>query len=435
MVIRESFQVSVGLEWTVLQLCALTALLALLSKERGTNVRRTWLILCGAFMGFAMGTKYPAWLLPLTFLPAMLMKDSIQPPQLTENSFFRLSMNECGLLLGSATLILSPWIWKNIWFYHNPLYPFLQGVFAPNSSYLPDTRQINTAGSYAALLSFRGVLHYLSHPIRFLISAGDITKSTGLFVLIFLPLILLTRPSTQEKFVAWFSFAAWIPLSLLSDVARYFIPHIAPLVLLSCCVASNVQPRRLRNCFMALACALVLAGAFVFVVEESNHDKLQVYAGNKTFGDYLAHAVIDYPVPPFAGIDFLNRTTPDGQPVMFYMESRTFYLKRPIYAASSDQKPLLEVWADQSANPDDLKKRFDTAGIQYILVNLGEVVRRHWQPKLTPHGLMTLSAFWRRSTQRVFAVQDARDRWGGGYKILAENEAAQPHAVDDFFGN
>jgi hypothetical protein len=163
--IGESFRVSVGLEWAFLELCMLTALLAALSKKRGTTERIGWLTLCGVFMGFAMSTKYPAWLLPLALIPAMLLTDSSRPAAEKNEPLAKISMKECGIVIGIAGLCLSPWIVKNILFYHNPLYPFFQELFAPGSPYMPDWRQINTGGrDYGALFTMRGLLHYASHP-------------------------------------------------------------------------------------------------------------------------------------------------------------------------------------------------------------------------------------------------------------------------------
>jgi hypothetical protein len=247
-------------------------------------------------------------------------------------------------------------------------------------------------------------------------------------------MLALATLSTQEKFLAWFSLAAWLPLSLLSSETRFFIPHLALLILLLSTLVAKTRSREGGNGLLKLACALVLVPAFAWVAEDANRAKLEVYLGARSFGDYLAHTTVSYPTPPYAGIAFINNLPPREGPVLFYMESRTFNAAHPIAATSSDQTPLLETWAEQSEDPASLRKRLNDAGIEYIMVNLGEIVRQHREPNLTPAALIVLNSFWNRYTARVFGVQDPRDRWLGVYRVLSEEEAARPHTFDDLFG-
>lgn len=430
-VLGESFRVSVGLELTLMELCQLTAFLAALSKDRGTPERRGWLVLCGSFLGFSMGMKYPAWLLPLVLLPGMALTRRERDANAPGAS---LGMRELGTVLLVAVLFTAPWVVKNLWFYHNPLYPFFHEFFAPKAEYMPGWRQISSAGTdINTFLSMKGFAHYLAHPWRLLTPPDDITETVGPFFLSLLPLLFFTRLTKQERLLGWFCLAAWLPLSLISSEPRFFIPHLAPLALLISCAIVQVQERRARTALLAIACALWGGTAVGWLAEDANRAKLDAYMGRKSFSEYLGHTVVSYPTPPFAGYEFLNETTPPGSRVMLYDEARSFYLQRPLLAASSDQAAVIEVWADRSADAAGLKKRLDDAGISYILVNLGEVSRRRREPMTTARGLMNLDAFWKKYTLRVFGVQNARDRWLGVYKVLDEAKASTPHPFDDLF--
>jgi len=430
-VLGESFRVSVGLEWTVMELCALTAFLAALSKEPGTAERRNWIVLCGAFLGFVMSMKYPAWLLPLAFLPGLALKKSSEPGA---EAGAPLAWREFALIAAIGGLFLAPWVIKNIAFYHNPLYPFFHEVVVPKAEYMPNWRQISMAGTdLQSLFSVQGFVRYLAHPWRMLTPPDDVTESVGPFALALLPLVFLVRLSKRERLLGWFCAAAWIPFSLISSETRFFIPHLAPLILLISCAVVQIPERRSRIVVMALACALWAGPAFAWIVLDANRAKLETYLGRKSFSEYLEHTVVSYPAPAYAGFEFINETTPPGTRVLLYGESRSFYLRRPLLAASSDQAAVIEAWADQAADADALKKRLDAEGIRYILVNLGEIARRRRAPTTTARGLLTLDAFWKRYTLRVFGVQNPPDRWLGVYKVLGEDEAAKPHPFDDLF--
>jgi hypothetical protein len=430
-VLCESFRVSVGFEWTLMQLCALTAFLAAWSSEGGTRERRAWLVLCGIFLGFALSTKYPAWLLPLALLPGVSLRGREGP---AKGEGRDLSPREFAAVLLVAGLILAPWVVKNILFYGNPIYPFFHESLAPGAAFMPDWRQISLAGTdLKSLLTVPGLVHYLAHPFRLLLPPEDISESLGAFFLAFLPLLFFARLSERERLIAWFCATAWIPLSILSGETRYFIPHLAPLILLLCCVLVEIPSARTRAALLAGACALAAGAAAIWVLGDPNFTKFDTFLGRKTFSEYLGHTVVSYPAPGFAGFEFLNEKTPAGSRVLLYDEPRSFYLKRPVIAASSDQAPVLEAWANDAPDAESLERRVRSAGVRYILVNLGEAARRHLEPKTSTRGMANLDAFWMKRTLRVFGVHEPPDRWVGVYKVLDDAEAALPHAVDDLF--
>jgi hypothetical protein len=217
-------------------------------------------------------------------------------------------------------------------------------------------------------------------------------------------------------------------------MTRFFIPHLAVIALLVAYLIEGLESKWAAMNFRAGALGLAALSALGWSVMDSNRAKLPVYLGAKGFTDYLAHTVVSYPAPPYAGYQYLNEQTPANAKVLIYSESRGFYLNREAVLSSPDQRTALESWADQSADAAALAGKLRQEGITYILVNGAEMTRMKMPPRVTPAGLRVLDDFWKRYTARVYGVLDPRDRWVAVYKIHDDAQAVQPHTVDDLFG-
>lgn len=433
-VLVETFSVSVGMEWTLLELCWLTALVSALTEAPGTAIRTKWLILAGAFLGFVMSTKYQAWLLPSALIPLLFMKF---PPSNREADPVRLNaatVKEVLLIVLVGCIFLAPWIGKNIMFYKNPLYPFFHEFFAGQTEYMPDWRAMLAGGMNKghAIPDFSDILRYFMHPVRFLFSK-DIFQSTGLFVSCLAPLVFWARPSDSERLLAWIVLAAWVSLSLITEITRYFIPHLALATLLICCIIVRARPLLFRNALLALTGACCLTYGLLWIALDVDRTKLDVFLGKKDFGQYLTHTVISYPSPPYAGIEYINQHTPEGSGVILVGEPRGFYLRRRYRTASDDQASILEVWANGSATPEVLRSRLKAEGVNYILINLSEMERRRLWAKVSPSCFLKLAEFWKRYIVREFEVKVYPERWVAVFRVLDEDEASRPHKADPLF--
>ena len=426
-VIGESFRVSVGLEGALLQLCCLTGLLAVAEEQAAVSMPAV--VLAGCFLGFAMATKYPAWLLALAVIPLLA---GGRLPTVEARRRFMIRLLACGAI--SAALI-APWVMKNILYYANPLYPFFHERFAVPGAAMPDWSQIGAITTdLRGLLTPTGFRAYLTHPWIFLKPLEDLTLTTGPIYLALIPGLLLFPLERRGKLVALFAALAWIPLSLLTPVTRFFIPHLAVLALLVAYLIEGLASRWISMSFRAGALGLAAFSVLGWAVMDSNRAKLPVYLGSKGFDEYLAHTVISYPTPPYAGYKFLNEQTPANAKVLIYGESRGFYLNREAVISSPDQRSELEAWADQAADAAALARKIRQEGVSFILVNGAEMTRMKQAPRVTPAGLRVLDDFWKRYTGRAFGVLDPKDRWVGVYSLLDDAQAAKPHIVDDLFG-
>ena len=426
-VIGEAFRVSVGLEWALMELCCLTGLLAVADEQNGASTSAVGV--SGIFLGFAMATKYPAWLLSLAVIPPLAAGGMS-----TAEGCKRFA----GRLLGLgavAGVLIAPWALKNIFFYGNPLYPFFHERFAAAGAALPDWRQISAAGTdLHRLLTPAGLWSYLIHPWSFLRPVEDLTQTPGPVYLALLPGLLLFPLERRGKLIALFAAAAWIPLSVLTPQPRYFIPHLGVMALLVAYLIESLEAKWAATTFRNVALGLAVLSAMSWAAMDSNRSKLTVYLGAKTFDEYLGHTAISYPTPPYAGYRFLNDQTPANAKVLVYSESRGFYLNRDAILSSPDQRTALEAWADQAADAAALAGKIREEGVSFILVNGAEMTRLRIPPRVSPAGLRVLDAFWKRYTERAFGVLDPRDRWVAVYKVLDPAQAAQAHPVDDLFG-
>lgn len=426
-VIGESFRVSVGLEWTLMELCCLTGLLAAGEDHDGLSLPAV--TLAGCFLGFAMATKYPAWLLALAVIP-LLANGRLSTSEERKRFIIRL-----GICAAIAAVIIMPWVLKNIFFYGNPLYPFFHERFAEVAGASPDWRQISAAGTdLRRLFTPAGLWGYLTHPWDFLKPVEDLTQTIGPIYPALLPGLLLFPLERRGKLIALFAAAAWIPLSLLSPMTRFFIPHLAVLALLAAYLIEGIDSRWAGQSFRAGVLGFGALSALGWAAMDTHREKLPIYLGAKSFNDFLAHTAISYPPPPYAGYQYLNENAPASAKVLVYGESRGLYLNREAFISSPDQRTALETWADQSVDGASLARKIRQEGVSFILVNGAEISRLKQAARVTPEGLRVLDDFWKRYTSRVFGVRDPKDRWVGVYTILDEAQAARPHEVDDLFG-
>lgn len=433
-VLVESFSVSVGMEWTLMELCWFAALVRALTETSGSTERTKWLILAGAFLGFAMSTKYQAWLLPAALLPLLFMKFSPLQPSADPVRLNDAAAKEVLLVFLIAGLCLAPWIGKNIWFYKNPLYPFFHEFFAGKTEYMPNWRAMIGAGMNKGygIPEFSGVLRYAAFPARFLFS-GDMLQSTGLFVSCLAPLLFWARSSDRDRLLAWIVVVAGVSLSLVTEITRYFIPHLALATLLICCIVVRMRPLLFRNALLSLAGACSLTYGLFWIGLAVDKTKLDVFLGKKDYSQYLSHKVISYPSPPYAGIEYINQNSPKESGVLLVGEPRGFYLRRRYRTASDDQASPLEVWANGSGTPEILRSRLKAEGMDYILINLSEMERRRLWANVSPSCFLKLAEFWKRYVVREFEVKVYPERWVAVYRVLDENEASRPHIADPLF--
>ncbi|MBI5883947.1 MAG: glycosyltransferase family 39 protein [Elusimicrobia bacterium] len=108
LVFYEFFRTSVGLGWAFFQLAAFHCVMAAAEEPESSSQRKKWWSLAGVFLGLAMSTKYPAWLLPCALILAAALS------RVRSLGLPAIRVREAALCLGVAVLVVAPWLGRNL---------------------------------------------------------------------------------------------------------------------------------------------------------------------------------------------------------------------------------------------------------------------------------------------------------------------------------
>lgn len=415
MVLLESGRPAVELGWSFyLALC----LLALTAWE-GVQDRKG-LLLAGLCAGFALGTKYQAVLL----LPAVTV-------YLWNRIGWREAWRPALLVCGVAVALALPWGLRNIAFYHNPVFPFTGGVFS--------------SGEFIDLLAFRSSAHgrdwgsilrggealwrLLAHPWAYAMpfEASEADNVMSLAYLVALPLLAFLRPSPAVRRLLLFSAVLWLPMNLLSGLARFNIPALVPL---SLAVALPFSAPPVNARLRGGAAAVIFGLSLLYAHSKTDAVLWRVLNGSIPAKEFLRHRRPIYPTPPFDAFQWANQNLPAGAKLLLVGEPRSFYLERDNETSSPYADQPVAVYANASTTGEDLYRRLKAAGITHIYLNVAGMSLSHQNMQMSEQGLAALRDFWSRSLAAVY-VDSSREpddlRFSVIYRILNEIEVRQPH--------
>ncbi|MFH2201696.1 MAG: hypothetical protein ABIJ96_01135 [Elusimicrobiota bacterium] len=432
-VTSESYRVSVGLEGALFYTLCFSALAAASAAPAGRG-RRDWLLLCGCYAGFAMASKYPAWILP-GVLGAGMFYQRFRRMDKGEAGF---TVRDFALVAAASLALLAPWVGKNIAFYDNPIYPFLHERLVPDSFFLPDWRTLSVSDMKVreVLLTAHGLKTFFLRPWVFTRHAQEAGAAIGPFYLGLLPLLFCVRLSGAARLLAVLCLLSWLPINTVSAITRYFMPVLAPLCAVGTAAACAVPEARLRRVLgWAAAAVLLVSVAAYMTLGVKRWGNINAMTGGRDRWEYLSHVnhLSHYPTPPHAGFGYLHAQTPEDAKVLIFGDMRQFPLRRDRIASSPDQVALLELWANRSGSARELRRRFAAAGVSYVLVNHAEIYRTRRQFRFSPQGKRVLDEFWARYTRREFHRAVRRDYWVDVFRILDEADADRPHPVHDLW--
>jgi len=338
------------------------------------------LILSGCFAGWAIGTKYTGVLSALLAVILLIVYMRRQ----ARGQMLR------GLLIygGSALVICSPWLIKNMLYVGNPVFPFF---------YNSGVKELNPWVNQAAAGYFEGIMEYHSRSIFELPSVvwqaavNGLSFGRGIDVLgdfgwvpLFgwLPALWLCRklPDTVKLLLVLCAvyFALW---GMSRPVLRFLLP-ISPLLALLVSYAwvhgVRMQTAAVRWLSRAFLGSFVLSGLFLFVYAASLLSSFGAAIGLEGRESYLAR-VLDY----YAAATFVNTLTPLDSCVYVLGDQRGYYYQRKTWISPVFSKnPLIE-WANTVATPQALRQRLQQEGITHLLVNRSEYERLKIYPYST----------------------------------------------------
>lgn len=394
-----------------------------------------WVILAGAFAGFALGTKNTAMIVPAA-LALLTWRFSRQG--------FANAVVFCLVALGVA----APWYVRNWVFVGNPIYPYFIG-----GKYWD---------AFRAAWSTRWGTGLLNDPLRLLLVPWDATingqegtisysATLGPLMLAFTPLLLLTwvsRPAEDKgrgvlrdalifSLIGYLFWLVGVAMSKLLLQSRYLIPIFTTLALVVGVAFDRLRALDVRAFSLArfakLVFGLVLGLTLVAqALDVAGLDPVPYLVGNESRDEYLARRLD--PRGYFDAMQGLKKLPPNR--TLFLWETRSYYAPDPL-TAQPDQ--LLDAWTDlvyRFHDADGIVRYLHDQGYSQVLLSRGglDFMLQSGYDPITDIDLQVLQDFSARYLQLVYgktplqiinrdgkpAVAGAADDPYAVYEILPE---------------
>ncbi len=265
------------------------------------------------------------------------------------------------------------WLAKNWAFTGNPVFPFLNGIFA------------SPLWNPAAEHYFRGTLTrfempnwswttYLLFPFRIALTPRIMDVHTGMVPLLLIPLAFvrgLSRGAAPLKVFLLGSVVAW--LAIQTEV-RSLLTCLAVLSVVGAAAAEVqlLQSARLRRAFLALLIAAVTANLVIISVTAFvTFDPIRYLIGTERTADYLLRSARAQDV-----YDWLD-AEPSVHGVLLVGLHGPFYLERPAVFSSCCDPPVAERVVAGAASVADVARRVAALGISHVALDTAEWRREH----------------------------------------------------------
>ena len=415
MVMLEMGRPAVELGWSFYLALSLLALMTTTSAED-----RPGHVLAGLLAGFALGTKYQAALL-LPAAAAFILQRYGRREGWKPLVVFGLT----------AVATAAPWGMKNIFFYDNPVFPMFGGTLFPAGAHI-DLPAFLSSAHARSLADLRGFLFHLwtcAMPRE----TSEADGIMSLAALILLPVVLASRQPDWAKRFLLVAAVLWIPMNLVSGLARFSIPALVPLSLALVAPLGMLSgtARRVRDAGAVVVFAL--CGLYV----HSKTDALlwSVLNGSIPAPTFLSHQRPTYPAPAFPAYQWANERLPPDAKLLLVGEPRGFYLDRDHETSSPYANQPLAVYAESATSGKDLRARLKAVGFTHILLNVSGMSLSRQGMSLSAAGLAAAREFWTRGLSAEFVdnSDDPRDRrFTVVYRILTEDESNRAHPPVQF---
>jgi hypothetical protein len=311
---------------------AFAAIYALLQKKEG---KRNWATISALFVGLAAATKYNGFLVLILLWVWFLLE-----VQAENNSSF---LWGAGKYLLIALAVSSPWLFRNFFYTGNPVFPFFSSWLG---SEVPMEQGVYAPLTRRALLYGEGWEDFLTIPIRMFFQGQDGIPRyfDGVLNPIFLFLSPLALMGVREGWrvrMAGFVFLFFLLSLFLVDMrARYILPTLAPLTVLSVLGLVTLRSLPWGKVWVASSLALLLLN-FFYLQEFFRWADLALYLqGKESKEEYLSRTLSDYDLWRYA-----NRHLPeDAKVMMYFLGNRGYYCDREyIYDSYYSGKRLKQV--------------------------------------------------------------------------------------------
>jgi hypothetical protein len=351
------------------------------------------LVLAGLFAGLTLGTKYQQALL-LPAVAAFLVH--AQGARAGARSFAKV-----GLV---AALVAAPWLIKNLIFYGNPIYPFMDAHFNAASVVIPGALSASARPRPLGETfgTAEGLRDFLLHVWRYsFLQTNDLECLLSVVYVALLPLFFVKRPSRPIVAMLIFGGALWLPMNLVTAMTRFSIPALVPLSLACGLMLESLPSALAAPSSAVLAVAFAVCGFCGFNVKDMP-ELWQALRSPRAAADYLAAEHSAYPSPPYAAYQWANLHLPARSKVLLVGDQRGFYLHADRFASSLFAQDPLAHFAKASSSGDDLYRRLRGEGITHLFLNKGEFLRTSQSLALDADAQAVLRDFWRGHLELAF---------------------------------
>lgn len=347
------------------------------------NVR--WLFASAILSGFSLGIKLNAvlWLACLGF---MFLFESRVRLRVNINSLAK----NAALYVFITLAVSSPWVLKNLIWFHNPIYPFITGELADFTDGKPryfnaeDEQKLDAhfdAARNARPAEFWAIKQRVDaaakegprrHPMRFWeyytkpdqYFMGDYHHYPS-YLFLLLPFFVIVRRTRWLMWLMFFGVAFFLLVSSTSWIARFLLPIYPPLTLVSAYILVELS-KRFAGRRATLACFCVVAACMMFQLMVSvkfirTLNQLQFVAGNISRSQFLSSL---FYYPP---IHFINRNLPPDAGVLSLGGEMCYHMHRRYISDGSWDGTEWRRLLVRNASLADVNKDLKSQGISHVL--------------------------------------------------------------------
>ncbi len=333
-------------------------------------LRKKWMVVSAVFCGLSAGTKYPAFLLLFPFVVFTIMIRVL----LVDRKNFLVCLKKTGIFLLIVMAVVSPWFLKNIFYTHNPVYPYFYGIF---SRLFGDP----SGGTFniQRFMKHHSTTNFSVLDIFPLLWKINMDKLIGPVFILFIPLLLLIRSIKPAiKLILCFGgmyFLLWAFFTH-QDV-RFLIPCFPALCIASSYAVNGITSKETTNTkiltffLRVVIIFVVLFNLSWMILTIAKHDLLKVAAGNEDRDEFLMNS----PYYQYPAFKFINEELPEDAKVLFVGENQTYFCNREIISNSPFDTNIIVEVVNKCSSEKDIRSRLGSMGITHILYNASEAKR------------------------------------------------------------
>jgi hypothetical protein len=322
--------------------------LAVLAAARGITLRSMrWAAVAGFLSGAAAGSKYPAWIIPVTLAIVFLAEC---------RSFWLPTVSSLAAFASGLAPLIRNTLWTG-----NPFFPYASNLFPPHKMNAFTLAQTLSDTHKAGAPGFAGWAEY---PFRMVLDGANygVGHYFGPLILVFAPLLLLAyRPTPLFRTAAWVWAAMFLGIQSSSQMSRFLLPVFG--IALAITFGGVESVCRIGRPLIRMACnasvvIFVLLGAAAFAAY--GKDFLPVSVGLESREHFLAREA-----PNYQEISFANKEL-EGKPGAALVFFQHLYYLRANFVVGNPISNW-ELYPEDYATPDAMLEWLRKYEVRWVL--------------------------------------------------------------------